>query len=105
MKSRFFNLLLLVTIPLSSFAIDVPPRVNQGVIDLRGYNFEEKGEVKLEGTWNFYWKKLLTPKEVAKQKSKDYFEFPQVWNGQSSLYKELDGQGYATYVVQVLIDP
>jgi hypothetical protein len=99
-----FNLILLF-LSAPSFAQETEQRINQGIIDLRKHDFEKNGEVRLDGTWNFYWKQLLTPEEIADKPSKDYFEFPSVWNNQSSLYKELDGQGYATYVAEVLIDP
>jgi hypothetical protein len=102
---RLFNLSFLLVFPAVSFAAETAPRVNQGIMDLRGYDFSQRGEVKLEGTWNFYWKQLLNPADVKKNPSKDYFDFPKVWNKESSLYKELEGQGYATYVTEILIDP
>jgi hypothetical protein len=102
---RWFFSLIFLFFNTISFAKETQPRIDHGSLDLRHHDFEKKGEVKLEGTWNFYWKQLLTPEQVAEKESKDYFEFPSVWNNQSSLYKELDGQGYATYVTEVLVDP
>jgi hypothetical protein len=105
-RQRLFNLLLLLLFPcLVSIASETIPRINQGFVDLRKYNFGTEGEIKLDGTWNFHWKKLLTPPELKTNPSKDYFEFPAVWNDKTSLYRELDGQGYATYVTNVLVDP
>jgi len=80
------------------------PKVVNGKIDLREWDFEKQGEIKLEGSWNFYWKKLLSPSEIT-IKSKDYMQFPSVWNGQGSLYEKLEGQGFATYTADVQVNP
>ena len=80
------------------------PRMERGVIDLRQWDFEKQGEVKLNGSWHFSWKQLLSPSEINKANSKDYFEFPSVWNGKSSVYEKLSGQGFATYSADVLFD-
>jgi hypothetical protein len=73
-------------------------------MDLRAWDFSTQGEVKLEGSWIFHWKKLLPPSEAKKSRSKDYMEFPAVWNGQSSLYEKLDAQGFATYTTDIYIN-
>lgn len=73
-------------------------------MDLREWNFEKQGEIKLDGSWKFYWKQLLTPAQVKEKRSKDYMTFPEVWNKQSSLYEKLEGQGYATYSTEIFIN-
>ncbi len=38
----------------------VRPRAIDGILDLRNWDLNTDGSVKLEGEWDFYWLKLLT---------------------------------------------
>lgn len=45
------------------------PVAKSGVLDLRTWNFAQNGNFKLEGEWEFYWKKKcksLTDKDLQK---------------------------------------
>ncbi|HEY5825504.1 MAG TPA: hypothetical protein VIT44_14110, partial [Cyclobacteriaceae bacterium] len=101
---RLFSILLFCCYTSLTEAQNSIPQIASGKIDLRQWNFAKQGEVKLDGSWNFYWKKLLSPAQVKTVRSKDYMQFPVVWNGQSSLYEKLKGQGYATYTTDVFIN-
>jgi 7TM diverse intracellular signalling len=81
------------------------PKMISGKMDLRHWDFATQGEIKLEGSWTFYWKRLLPPSKAGTVRSKDYMEFPAIWNDQSSLYAKLNGQGFATYTADILIHP
>ncbi|MBN2435164.1 MAG: hypothetical protein JXK07_07865 [Spirochaetes bacterium] len=34
------------------------PKAEKGVLDLRDWNFEKNGAIKLDGNWEFYWQQL-----------------------------------------------
>jgi len=85
-------------------ALHAQPVVNDGLIDLRSWDFLQQGEVKLSGRWNFYWQSLRMPSQLDEQPT-DRFSFPGVWNNASSDRAELNGQGFATYEAQVILDP
>lgn len=68
------------------------PVVQDGKIDLRSWDFN-KGAVRLDGRWAFYWDQLLTPGQITGKPNK-FFDFPGIWD---------EGQGFATYTADVLI--
>lgn len=98
--SHFVSLLLFS----SSFAQnDVPTAIN-GFLDLRNWEFQTDGPVKLDGEWEFYWKQLLTPEELDSAPSgKTLFLFPQLWNNGELNGERLNGSGYATYALTVAL--
>lgn len=95
---HFLLLLLLLTVVSAcvSSGHEVLPPARDGKMDLSAWNPDKGGLVKLDGEWDFYWKKLLFPQDFpsmdlpAKTRG---FHLPGVWN-------QLDGsrgQGYATF--------
>src|SRR5205085_1590824 len=94
---------LLVLAFVSAQSGNAQPLVSEGLIDLREWDFSRKGEVKLDGRWNFYWQSLRAPAALDAQ-PKDRFEFPGIWNDAFSDHEELNGQGFATYEARVLLD-
>jgi len=99
-----FSVLLSACFITAGYATDSEPKVTHGTIDLRNWNFEKNGVVKLDGSWLFFWKKLLSASEIKKAKL-DYYQLPSVWNDHSSVYDQLQGQGYATYSLTILVNP
>lgn len=75
-----------------------------GILDLKGWNFEDRGMLSLSGEWDFYWKNLLSYEEAATAASKPDLtvEVPNVWNYYKLEGKNLPGCGYATYVLKVV---
>jgi signal transduction histidine kinase/CheY-like chemotaxis protein len=84
------------------------PLAKNGVLDLRGWDFEKNGTVRLDGEWEFYWEQLLQPKDfintppVAKT---GYITVPGNWNGYEVNGKKLNGNGFATYRLVIKVDP
>jgi len=88
----------------------------QGVLDLRGWDFEQQGTLSLEGEWEFYWGQLLSPQELVpyqgtdlsgeEKRDRGYLTVPGLWNGREIQHEgknlKLSGQGYATYRLTVL---
>ena len=94
-------------IPLSLLDWDTYPnnlRVHQGVMDLAGWEEEQHTRIKLDGTWEFYWNRLLTPEDfrrTAQDQSRlpapAYMAVPSTWNGKVIDNQPLSAYGYATY--------
>lgn len=83
------------------------PQIVQGELDLTQWDLQRKGEIKLSGKWGFYWKRFLASddfKRMNPQQPSEYVEVPSVWNKYQVEGKQLPGQGYATYRLQVKTD-
>jgi len=80
------------------------PKAQKGILDLRNWNFEKNGPVDLNGEWEFYWKKLLTPSNFyhAEIKNDGYYKVPTLWNEKIFNDKKLDGEGFATFRLKIL---
>jgi adenylate cyclase len=84
------------------------PTAVRGVLDLRNWDLNLQGPVKLDGQWEFHWNRLMDPKSLSKDNApgiKDFQALPGIWNGQVVHGHKLSGQGYATYRLQVLLKP
>ncbi|TGL93100.1 response regulator [Leptospira barantonii] len=107
-----FGFVLLLSLMLLScgqiFQIEKPPKVVQGVMDLRSkWDFDSKGPLSLNGDWSFVWKKLYSDLSgVHDQRSVYYANVPDAWN---NYLQNEDGNGYpsfgyATYEMKILLD-
>ena len=59
------------------------PLARQGIIDVAGWNFDKQGLVSLNGEYEFYWQKLLDPKDTlsyAETAQPGFAELPGIWN-------------------------
>ncbi|MGK5093205.1 SpoIIE family protein phosphatase [Deltaproteobacteria bacterium TL4] len=82
------------------------PKAEKGILDLSHWNFEQDGMVPLEGEWEFYWMRLLTPEDFEKQRTIPppiFMQLTKVWNGTLVDGKPLGGEGYATYRLQIKV--
>lgn len=111
-KKRSIPYFVLITIIIISIAVIVAVIFNQvrqlnrdsiqnGVLDLSSWDYGNL--ITLNGTTEFYWKKLLSEDDLAKSTKPDCMvTIPSVWN-----YYELNGKikpsgkGYATYRIHV----
>lgn len=82
------------------------PVAQQGVLDLRSWDFDQQEPLKLQGEWEFYWSKLLTLQDIQSGAAgvKSYMQFPNLWANDSIDNQPLRAQGYATYRLQILVD-
>lgn len=76
------------------------PRAIQGVLDLRGWDFQHSRPITLDGQWSFYPGRLIDPRE-ATDPGAGYMEVPGIWN--SSL-PERSAIGFGSYRLRILID-
>ncbi len=78
------------------------PVAESGVLDLRGWNFDQQGTVMMKGKWEFVWNKLLEPTDFKTQQQQNFIQVPGSWKFQG---KEVSPQGYATYRLTILHHP
>jgi len=81
------------------------PIVKQGVLDISGWDFEEKDSIQLNGDWEFYWNEFISPKENPESlhnKRTGYLRPGIIWDGHEVNGRLLQGTGYATYKVSIL---
>lgn len=82
------------------------PKAVQGVLDLTDWDFQKDGPVKLEGEWAFFWEKFLDPANIESElKGKGYIQVPSIWNGYETPEGKISGDGFATYVLKLKIQP
>ena len=80
------------------------PTVINGQIDLQQWQFERNGEVLLAGNWRFHWQELLGPELFESSLSNSsIFPVPSVWNDNYSQQQALQGFGFATYQLRLLL--
>ncbi|MCP4130907.1 MAG: adenylate/guanylate cyclase domain-containing protein [bacterium] len=89
----------------SQYSGKKPPKAEEGRLDLGGWDFKRDGPIKLNGKWEFYWGKHLSPDEISEGKQKPnrtgYIAVPGSWNGFKTGDSTLSGEGFATYRLMV----
>lgn len=111
-RCRFrYGLLLLVTAAFLAGGCggQARPRAVNGVLDLSAWDFAAGGTVRLDGEWEFYWRRLLAPQDFERGEAipaPGLIEAPGTWNGHQAGGEAVTGDGYATYRLRVrLKDP
>lgn len=82
-----------------------PSNIEKGTLDLQDWNFANNGNVVLEGDWEFYWDKLLSPSDFPTDLTPSYPYFPSLWSQIKIDGKPLSNYGYATYRLVIQIEP
>ncbi len=108
MKKPIFVILIssILLYGLSSCDSSLPgkmqPNAQNGVLDLRDWQFEKDGTVKLRGEWNFFLNRLFS--SVPEDSNPDLLiNVPGIWNNYNVGNKKLPGFGYGTYQLKVLL--
>lgn len=83
--------------------VDAIPKAKQGVLDLRKWDFENRGIITLNGDWAFYWQQLIEPADFndSGKVPSHYLPVPGYW---SDADQHLSGFGYGTYRLRVLLN-
>lgn len=102
--------ILLILVALLTVYLKFQYNVDQltakkGYIDLSNWNFDQNGNVQLNGEWEFYWGKLLTPTDFNGAKPNapvpdGYIKVPSAWYGGIRNAKLAD-KGVATYRLRI----
>ncbi|MCG8615523.1 MAG: PAS domain S-box protein, partial [Desulfobacterales bacterium] len=107
-KRFFFSCIPIVLLCLACFAGCVQavatPVAKEGMLDLRSWSFGDKGNIRLNGEWQFYWRQLVPPAELQNSPgppSTGAIRVPGRWNGFPTAGGEATGEGYATYHLRV----
>lgn len=82
------------------------PKIKAGFLDLSGWDFSTQS-IDLDGEWEFYWKRLLTPADFKGDSGLkcNYMAVPRAWKGYRLDQKKLGPYGYATYRVRIKAPP
>jgi len=87
---------------------DTPaPRAVQGVLDLNRRSLSGGRVVALDGQWEFYWDRLLTPDDFRQENAPEptgFFSLPGTWRGRSIGAEHPGSTGKATYRLRLLSD-
>jgi signal transduction histidine kinase len=94
----------LVLLYLSVFLVACSPpiqaHIQNGVLDLSGYNWEKQGLLRLDGAWEFFWKKWIS-EENRSMAPNGYLAVPGEWNQFPENTSSPKGYGYGTYVLHI----
>lgn len=96
------SLLLLLSSVNISFASE--PLVENGILDLRHWDFEKETSFEINGNWEFYWRELLAPDTIENATNKPVLlSVPGIWIGAYANGEVLKEYGFATYRVTILL--
>jgi signal transduction histidine kinase len=105
--AALLHVLVVSTISCST-PTKTPPIAVDGVLDARGWDFDQDESLALEGTWHLVWGHFLDPKigagDPAPAPSYDAV-LPSPWNGAEIDNKKLGSTGHGTYRLRVLLSP
>tara|TARA_Y100001954_G_scaffold237426_1_gene301035 strand:- start:3021 stop:5729 length:2709 start_codon:yes stop_codon:yes gene_type:complete len=102
-KALLFVFLILILTsgkPKDALAKEQKFLVNENAsIDLSGWDPSLHGEIKLDGRWNFYWKKFIPPQFDLLENNKKMLKVPVP--GLWSDFSNLSPSGFGTYVLEL----
>ncbi|MBN2518862.1 MAG: hypothetical protein JXB17_00010, partial [Bacteroidales bacterium] len=82
-----------------------PPKVENGFLDLRDFNFDKTKYIILDNGWEFYWDKLLESADFTSEETLQpdgYTSIPSIWKELQVNGKNFSSTGYATYRINLL---
>lgn len=99
-----FSLLCIGNIPSVCLANDQPAfpiSAQKGILDLRQIDLSAN-TISLHGEWQFYWRQLIKPGDTNITGT-NYVSFPSLWKDDKVNGQQLSSDGYASYVLTVLL--
>ena len=79
-----------------------------GLLDLRGHDFDQQPSINFGGEWAFYWQQQLEPEDFAAKAAPQpdaFLSLPGDWQGLVVKGQSLGGTGHATLRLTILNDP
>ncbi|HYE51920.1 MAG TPA: ATP-binding protein [Azospirillaceae bacterium] len=110
-RSIWAALALLILLAGSLFAAPAgareAPRAEGGVLDLRDWDFQRDGPVRLSGEWQLWWDLLADRTEIAAGGLPDpvLAPVPAMWPQVQAGGRPLPAEGVATYRLRILLPP
>ncbi len=100
----FLVFVLLISFTCTLNARELSPNAVKGILDLREMSDPDHFIIKLNGEWEFYWKKMLHPYDFnAGTYKPDYYgAVPSYWTDYPQDSVKTERFGYATYKLTVL---
>ena len=74
-----------------------------GLVDLQNWNLQQDPIIKLRGDFDFWPMRFIDPSEIDHFPPPKTAKVPADWNGVLSDHYLLDGRGYATYRVKIVL--
>ncbi len=77
-----------------------------GILDLRAWDFQKEGIAELNGDWLFYWMEFIPTESFETEEiplPNGVISIPSTWNTYEVDGKQLGGIGYATYRLTLLL--
>jgi len=108
MRIRFFIVPVLLLAFTSGLNAKVAsPIAEKGVLDLRTIKDPYHFIIKLNGEWEFYWNKMLYPRDFKESdiKPEYYGKVPSYWTDYPRESVKTEKYGYATYRLTVILPP
>ena len=97
----FFSLLLLLLLSCANSA-QKPPGASAGILDLEHWDIEEKGSVRLNGNWEFYYDRFLGPDDFVNGRNNfcnpKMIKVPESWH---NVLKRASSYGFGTYRLKI----
>jgi signal transduction histidine kinase len=105
MTRRFLFICLFISALSSTESKGIAPGIVKGVADLREADINGDFILKLNGEWEFYWKKMLHPHDFKAGKVVPdlYGKVPSYWTDYRSGLLKPEKEGYATYHLTILL--
>ncbi|OWA34077.1 hypothetical protein B9G55_17255 [Saccharibacillus sp. O16] len=109
-KTTIFLLLILLLMTLSGlrilltnpYALSNGPRVEQGVLDLRGIRLDNWHTLRLDGEWKFYPQRFIASDSVSATSSPQSIQVPGNWEKALGTGSPI---GYGSYRLRILTNP
>ncbi|MBO0995002.1 ATP-binding protein [Bacillus sp. SD088] len=77
------------------------PHAHHGVLDLRGWDFNDRETLQLNGEWDFYPSTFITSSEQLNKPATRFITVPSNWN---TSFEKDDSFHYGTYRLRILLD-
>ncbi|MCX6280360.1 MAG: sensor histidine kinase [Bacteroidetes bacterium] len=74
------------------------------MIDLRKWDFQDNGIIRLDGLWDFRYGEFLSSHGFDSVRDRYFIKVPRAWKGYHLRSEKLPGTGYSSYRLKVLLN-